>query len=140
MEHQVFLSCKHIICFMKLYIEGEQSCYISGISNYILQLSITNITSSSSRFLTILPCQVDMDKAQASLYFLLQYQRPDGCSLPAGCRRRSQPERNLQTRPQSNCRQQIFLICHICFTDISRQEISDCNAMRHAKFIRDRIA
>ena len=43
MEHQVFLSCKHIICFMKLYITGEQSCYISGISNYILQLSITPI-------------------------------------------------------------------------------------------------
>ena len=139
MEHQVFLSCKHIICFMKLYIEGEQSCYISGISNYILQLSITNITSSSSRFLTILPCQVDMDKAQASLYFLLQYQRPDGCFLPAGCRSRSQPERNLQTRPQKKI-QQIFLIRYICFTDISRQEISDCNAMRHAKFIRDRIA
>ena len=99
MEHQVFLSCKHIICFMKLYIEGEQSCYISGISNYILQLSITNITSSSSRFLTILPCQVDMDKAQASLYFLLQYQRPDGCFLPAGCRSRSPPERNLQIHP-----------------------------------------
>ena len=100
MEHQVFLSCKHIICFMKLYITGEQSCYISGISNYILQLSITNITSSSSRFLTILPCQVDMGKAQASLYFRLQYQQPDGCFLPAGCRSRSQPERNLQTRPQ----------------------------------------